>query len=187
MYTVPTDKSLRSKGHEVQICSAIAMAASEEIAPSAPYCAVGAGSAKVDDGAGGTGVAALGLAVVRVGTAAARGIGLRCGVGGTGVAALGLAVVRVGTAAARGIGLRCGVGALEAAAGDAVGARDVGVSGSGVMILTAGIELADGKSIREGAMAGLVGPLARGALIEPVVIGPLNPSCSAQLAEYRAT
>jgi hypothetical protein len=161
MYTVPTDKSLRSKGHEVQICSAIAMAASEEIAPSAPYCAVGAGSAEEDDGAG--------------------------GVGGTGVAALGLAVVRVGTAAARGIGLRCGVGALEAAAGDAVGARDVGVSGSGVMILTAGIELADGKSIREGAMAGLVGPLARGALIEPVVIGPLNPSCSAQLAEYRAT
>jgi hypothetical protein len=158
MYTVPTDKSLRSKGHEVQICSAIAMAASEEIAPSAPYCAVGAGSAEEDDG-----------------------------VGGTGVAALGLAVVRVGTAAARGIGLRCGVGALEAAAGGAVGARDVGVSGSGVMILTAGIELADGKSIREGAMAGLVGPLARGALIEPVVIGLLDPSCSAQLAKYRAT
>jgi hypothetical protein len=60
------------------------------------------------------------------------------------------------------------------------------------MILTAGIELADGKSMREGAVTGLM----PGA-IEPVVAGPVDPvsatgwpsraSRCAQLAEYRAT
>jgi hypothetical protein len=56
------------------------------------------------------------------------------------------------------------------------------------MILTAGIELAVGKSMREAALPGLVGPLAGGEPIEPVVAGALDPvSATAQLDEYRAT
>src|SRR5262249_39972217 len=77
------------------------------------YCTEGTGSAEGDDGGGG-------------GT-------------GTAVTAFWLAVARAGAAAARGTGFRCDV---TGAAGDAVGTRAVGVSGSGVMMLTAGIELA---------------------------------------------
>jgi len=55
-------------------------------------------------------------------------------------------VVRSGAAAARAgagaAGLRC----AGAAAAPAAGVRAGGVSGSGVMMLTGGIELADGKS-----------------------------------------
>ena len=78
-----------------------------------------------------------------------------------------------------------------------MGVRAAAVSDSGVMMFTAGIELADGKSKREGAMTGLAGPLAEEDPMEPVVARPVDPvsatgwpireSCSAQLAEYRAT
>lgn len=157
---VRTDKSVRSKGFEVQICSAIAGTSPKKWRRA--YCTDGADSA-VGDG---------------------------CGGNGTGVTAFWLAVARVGAAAARGTGFRCGAPAFGAAGGDAIGTRAVGVSGSGVMMLTAGIELAVGKSMCEGAMPGLApGP------IEPVVAGPLDSvsawpsraSRSIQLAEYRAT
>lgn len=66
------------------------------------------------------------------------------GTSGTGADTL---CVRGGVDAARAAGLRWGVGALEmAAVAGTAGVRAAAFSGSGVMMLTAGIELAEGKS-----------------------------------------
>ena len=73
------------------------------------------------------------------------------GVSGTGA----FCDARAGGAAARGGGLRGGVGVLAGAVcGGADAVRAPGVSGSGFMMLTGGIELADGKSIRDATPAG---------------------------------